>query len=83
MFRPPYSEICDTFPRLSVSGMVGLAPKWVRLAPNGTNLGLYQSDFSTFGSIEIPPPLGQDWHQIKWDLTKSVRVGSPNRKLIF
>ena len=25
-----------------VSGMVGLAPKWVRLAPNGTNPGLFQ-----------------------------------------
>ena len=27
------------------SGMVGLAPKWVRLAPNGTNPGLFQIRF--------------------------------------
>ena len=26
--------------------MVGLAPKWVRLAPNGTIPGLFRSDFS-------------------------------------
>jgi len=26
-------------------GMVGLAPKWVRLAPNGTNPGLFQIRF--------------------------------------
>ena len=25
--------------------MVGLAPKWVRLAPNGTNPGLFQIKF--------------------------------------
>ena len=25
-----------------MTGMVGLAPKWVRLAPNGTNPGLFQ-----------------------------------------
>ena len=31
--------------------MVGLAPKWVRLAPNGTNPGLFfRSDFSAFGA---------------------------------
>ena len=28
-----------------VPGMVGLAPKWVRLAPNGTNPGLFQIRF--------------------------------------
>ena len=28
-----------------LSGMVGLAPKWVRLAPNGTNPGLFQIIF--------------------------------------
>ena len=27
------------------TGMVGLAPKWVRLAPNGTNPGLFQIRF--------------------------------------
>ena len=27
------------------AGMVGLAPKWVRLAPNGTNPGLFQIRF--------------------------------------
>ena len=33
------------------AGMVGLAPKWVRLAPNGTNPGLSRSDFSAFGHL--------------------------------
>ena len=28
--------------------MVGLAPNWVRLASNGTNLGFFRSNFSTF-----------------------------------
>ena len=28
--------------------MVGLAPKWVRLAPNGANPGNFQIRFSTF-----------------------------------
>ena len=28
-----------------IPGMVGLAPKWVRLAPNGTNPGLFQIRF--------------------------------------
>ena len=32
-------------------GMVGLAPKWVRLAPNGTNPGFFRSDFSAFGAV--------------------------------
>ena len=31
---------------LSPSGMVGLAPKWVRMSPNGTNPGLFY-----FGSV--------------------------------
>ena len=39
-------------------GMEGLAPKWVRLAPNGTNPGLFRSDFSAF---EIGP---------KWDKSR-------------
>ena len=30
------------------TGMVVLAPKWVRLAPNGTNPGNFQIRFSTF-----------------------------------
>ena len=29
-----------------------LAPKWVRLAPNGTNRSFFRSDFSTFGSVD-------------------------------
>ena len=37
------------------SGMLGLAPKWVRLAPNWTNPGFFRSDFSTFGSIWKSP----------------------------
>ena len=32
-------------PVCCLSGMVGLAPKWVRLAPNGTNPGLFQIRF--------------------------------------
>ena len=28
--------------RISWPGMVGLSPKWLRLAPNGTNPGLFQ-----------------------------------------
>ena len=32
------------------TGMVGLAPTWVRLAPNGTNPGFFRSDFSAFGA---------------------------------
>ena len=39
-------------------GMVGLPPKWVRLAPNGTNPGFFKISFSTFW-------LGQTWHP--WD----------------
>ena len=39
-------------------GMVGLAPKWVRLAPNGTNPGIFRSDFSAFGG----------GRQIHWNL---------------
>ena len=31
--------------------MVGLAPKWVRLAPKGQIRGFFRSDFSTFGSL--------------------------------
>ena len=30
--------------------MVGLVPKWVRLAPNETNSGLFQIRFSAFGA---------------------------------
>ena len=33
------------FPCDCETGMVGLAPKWVRLAPNGTNPGLFQIRF--------------------------------------
>ena len=29
-------------------GVSGLLPNWVRLAPNGTNLGLFKISFSTF-----------------------------------
>ena len=35
-----------------VSGMVCLALKWVRLAPNGTNQGLFKISFSTFWLCE-------------------------------
>ena len=31
--------------KVGLSGMVGLVPKWVRLAPNGTNPGLFQIRF--------------------------------------
>ena len=34
----------------SLTGMVGLASKWVRLAPNGTIRGFFRSDFSAFGA---------------------------------
>ena len=34
----PLTQILNT-------GLVGLAPKWVRLAPNGTNPGLFQIRF--------------------------------------
>ena len=40
-----------------LSGMVALAPKWVRLAPNGTNPGLFQIRFqciSRFGGKPRP-----------------------------
>ena len=30
---------------VSIPGMVGLSPKWVRLSPNGTNPGLFQIRF--------------------------------------
>ena len=45
------------------SGMVGLPPKWVRLAPNGTILGLFQIIFQC---IWRPAPNG-----LKSDLKKS------------
>ena len=38
MIRQPCGCLC-------VARMVGLAPKWVRLAPNGTNPGLFQIRF--------------------------------------
>ena len=31
-----------------VAGDLGLAPKWVRLATNRTNLGLFKISFNTF-----------------------------------
>ena len=45
------------------TGMVGLAPKWVRLAPNGTNPGLFQIRFQC---IWRPAP-----NALKSDLIKS------------
>ena len=36
---------CNRCCSQNLSGMVGLAPKWVRLAPNGTNPGLFQIRF--------------------------------------
>ena len=48
----------------SLPWMVGLAPKWVRLAPNGTNPGLFQIRFQCIwrGGLKKPricPILGQ------------------------
>ena len=34
-----------------VTGMLVVAPNWVRLVPNGTNLGLFKISFSTFGAV--------------------------------
>ena len=33
---------------LFISGMSKFSPNWFRLAPNGTNLGLFKISFSTF-----------------------------------
>ena len=49
--RPGESSQTWTF-SFSQSGNSGLAPKWIRLAPNGTNLGLYRSGFSTLLCFE-------------------------------
>ena len=42
-------KLCDRrvwcVPRLGKAGMLGLAPKWFRLAPNGTNPWLFQIRF--------------------------------------
>ena len=35
----------EMFTAQDKAGTVGLAPKWVRLAPNGTNPGLFQIRF--------------------------------------
>ena len=41
-----HSKLCILFlPRVIPAGMVGLAPNWVRLAPNGINPGLFQIRF--------------------------------------
>ena len=53
--RPESPERPQTIGRgPSWPGMVGLAPKLVRLALNGTNPWLFRSDFSAFGA----PALG-------------------------
>ena len=49
-------------PSLSQTGMVGLTPKWVRLALNGTNPRLFQIRFSSF------------WFGSKWNKSISVLV---------
>ena len=42
-----------------VPGMLGSAPNWVRLAPNGIHLGLFKISFSTFLLViwEQPNPV--------------------------
>ena len=43
--------------------MVGLAPKWVRLAPNGTNPGLFQIRFQCIWRPGQSDPLwSQTYH---------------------
>ena len=41
----PTDSLHDEPCQLSDAGMVGLDPKWFRLAPNGTNPGLFQIRF--------------------------------------
>ena len=43
---PPVLYLFTTY--VHSSGMVGLAPKWVRLVTNRTNLGLFKIGFNTF-----------------------------------
>ena len=49
--RMPLSELTAVTHKhevgVSRTGMVDLAPKWVRLAPNGTNPGLFQIRFQS------------------------------------
>ena len=40
-----------------VAGMVGLAPNWVRLSPNGTNPGLFQIRFQCIWRPNLEPNL--------------------------
>ena len=47
----------DVSTELCSAGMVGLAPKWVRLAPNGTNPGFFQIRFH-LKKPQICPILG-------------------------
>ena len=42
------------------AGWPDLYPKWVKLTPNGTNPGIFQIRFSTFGSVE-PNVLNLIW----------------------
>ena len=42
-----------------ITGMVGLAPKWVILAPNGTNPGLFQIRFQYTWLIELADGEGE------------------------
>ena len=41
------------------AGMLGLAPKWVRWAPNGTNPGLFQIRFQFSAGREMYFEFGQ------------------------
>ena len=40
--KPDTQESCPTTTGCLRTGMVGLAPKWARLAQNGTNPGLFR-----------------------------------------
>ena len=52
------------------AGMVGLAAKWVRLAPNGTNPELFRSGFSAFCT-----PCKMHWNLI-WKSSGFVPFGA-------
>ena len=52
------------------SGMSGLAPNWIKLAPNGTkNLGLFKISFSTFWVGHTSRhQVGHTWHRGKSEM---------------
>ena len=53
--------------------MLGLAPKWVRLAPNGTNPGLFQMIFQC---------IWRPAHDTQLSLTPGISVLDPNRIIL-